>query len=113
MSHTAVAVMGDRDHVCVCLVQGSSQQAVRVSLSWSCYIIVDAAVAPGNGMAKHRSMEGEGSQETGKLKKQGLEQVVLTIPEEGAILKTHCALQTWTDPRPVDTREVGKSKEEA
>lgn len=45
MSHTAVAVMGDRDDVRVCPVQGSSQQAVRVSLSWSGHIIVDAAVA--------------------------------------------------------------------
>ena len=43
------------------------------------------------GMAKHRSMEGEGSQETGKLKKQGLEQVVWMIPEEGVILKRHRA----------------------
>lgn len=42
-------------------------------------------------MAKHRWMEGEGSQETGKLKKQGLEQIVLMIPEEGAILKRHRA----------------------
>lgn len=53
-----------------------------------------------------------------KEKKQGVrkaagagpEEAVLTIPEEGVILKRDCAVQTWTHPRLMDPGKLGRAK---
>lgn len=105
-----MAAVEDRGHGCFGFVQGSSQHASKPA--GSCYITIGVAAAiGGTEVDKHKSMEGEGSKDTGKLQEQSLEEVVSMIPEEEVILKRPCALQTWTDPRPMDTNDAGKSKE--